>query len=134
MQKPTPPIPPTKPRQYDLVENQLGFAYSTEVSLPKLISLIPKGIKKKDVKFKVVKVGEGDSAIWYLQACYSGKIPNKYYETHLKEYKKSMLIYEENLKKYNILQKKYEIFTLRQQVIFHKNKLKELNENLSKLR
>jgi predicted RNase H-like nuclease (RuvC/YqgF family) len=134
MKIPRKPFAPNKPYKFYKIEEELSFAWEQELTLNQILKAIPKNVKKQDIKFKVIRVGEGDDAKFYLKIFYSGRSPNKHYQAQLKEYKTNLSLYQKELEKYQRDLDKYDAKFLALQIQNKKDEIKKLQSELKCLR
>ena len=134
MKNPKMPFPPNKPRKFYEIQEEISFAWEQELNFSKFLKLFPKGIKRKDIKLSVIRIGEDDKSEHYIKVSYVGRKPNPHYKNHLSQYKTNLIEYKKELKKYNLLMIKYNSKALELEIKNRKVELKEMESKLKKMR
>lgn len=128
MKKPTEPFKPNKPNKYELISENLSFAWKKEFNLNDLLKMLPKGIKKENITFSTVEVGEED---YLLKVSYSHKRINPNYKEQLKIYNIANLAYEKLMVKHKKYMKDYIYWSLGNELKEHQKAISNIKRRLN---
>jgi len=127
MKRPIEPFRPVKPQKYEYLTDNLSFAWKKQFNLNDLFKMLPKGVKRKDIIFSTIEVGEEE---YLLKISYSIKRINPNYNEQLIIYNIASSVYEKKMENYHKNMKKYTNWSLSNEIKEHQKVINTLKIKL----